>query len=236
MKTYLQIPLVVLLAVCLGSISEAVDTTDTLMLTSPAVSATHIAFQYDGDLWTALRDGTNVRRVTSYAGDEINPIFSPDGKLLAFSGQYDGNLDVYVVPVEGGVPRRLTWHPGGDVALAFTPDGAAVLFRSARTVFTNRYTQLFAVPLSGGFPERLSVPNAFKAAYSPDGKRLAYTPLSERFHEWKNYRGGTTSRIWLYDFHDKAVVQIPQPEDRCNDTDPMWIAQDYGLLSLGPKR
>ena len=115
---------------------------------------------------------------------------------------------------------------GEDVALAFTPDGAAVLFRSSRTAFNNRHTQLYTVPISGGFPSVLPIPHAHKACYAPDGKRLAYTPLAERFEQWKNYRGGTTSRIWLYRFADHSVVQIPQPEGRCNDTDPMWLEDD----------
>ncbi|MEE8586479.1 MAG: peptidase S41, partial [Acidobacteriota bacterium] len=195
---------------------------NTKMLSGPTVSGTRIAFGYDGDIWVAGIDGSEVRRLTTAPGDETNPSFSPDGALVAFTGNYDGNQDVYVVPAQGGVPKRLTWHPGSDASLGFTPDGSQVLFRSARQVFTNRHSQLFTVSVQGGFPERLDIPNAHKASYSPDGARMAYTPLSERFRQWKNYRGGTTSRIWLYNFRDHAVVQIPQPEGRCNDTDPMW--------------
>ncbi|MCH7728660.1 MAG: PD40 domain-containing protein, partial [Planctomycetes bacterium] len=125
----------------------------------------------------------------------------------------------------GGVPRRLTWHAGSDVVLGFTRDGASILFRSARGVFTSRHAQLFTVAISGDFPKALRIPHAYKASYSPDGQRLAYTPLAERFTQWKNYRGGTVSRIWLYNFSDHQVVQIPQPDSRCNDTDPMWIGQ-----------
>ncbi len=227
MKTALihAFALTCLTAVLPGS-ATATDTQDTWLLADAAIGETHIAFSYDGDLWTARRDGREVRRLTTHAGTEANPVFSPDGKLLAFSAQYDGNVDVYVVPVEGGVPRRLTWHPGTDLVLSFTPDGTAVLFRSGRAVFTNRHTQLFTIPIAGGFPEQLAVPNADKASYSPDGKRLAYTPLGERFRQWKNYRGGTVTRIWLYDSSDHAVQQIPQPKGRCNDTDPMWVAKE----------
>ncbi|MGZ5515545.1 MAG: protease, partial [Candidatus Aminicenantales bacterium] len=105
----------------------AVDTLDTKMLTRPAVSAERIAFVYANDLWTADLEGRNVRRLTSDPGAESNPVFSPDGGLVAFSGQYDGNTDVYVVPAGGGVPRRLTWHPSPDIVLGFTPDGKSVL-------------------------------------------------------------------------------------------------------------
>jgi len=206
--------------------ATAVDTLDTLMLASPAISQTHVAFSYDGDLWIAERDGPSVRRLTTHVGSELSPVFSPDGKLLAFSAQYDGNVDVYVIPVEGGVPRRLTWHPGPDAVLSFTPDGSSILFRSSRASFVRAYSQLYTVPVSGGFEAALPIPCAHKASYSPDGTRLAYTPLADRFDQWKNYRGGTVSRIWLFTFADKSVVEIPQPKGRCNDTDPMWMSQD----------
>jgi tricorn protease len=213
-----------LAAVCLFSLTmEAVDVKDTRLLGNPAVCADQIAFVYAGDLWAADRDGNRVRRLTSDEGIESDPVFSPDGSLVAFSAQYDGNTDVYLIPAGGGIPRRLTWHPGSDRVRGFTPDGRAVLFISGRSVFTNRYTQLFTVPVSGGFPTRLDIPNAFRASYSPDGRRLAYTPISEPFNQWKRYRGGTHTVIWLYTFKDHSVEKILQPEGRCNDTDPMWI-------------
>jgi len=205
------------------SLTGQVDIHDTKFLSQPAYSGSHVAFLYAGDLWVADANGTNVRRLTSDQGIESEPIFSPNGRLLAFSAQYDGNTDVYIVSVEGGVPQRLTWHPGGDIVRGFTPDGSSVLFVSSRFIFTRRYTQLFTVPIDGGFPVQLDIPNAFKASYSPDGRRIAYTPLSEAFRQWKNYRGGTVSTIWLYTFSDHSVIKIPQPEGRCNDTDPMWI-------------
>ena len=209
----------------------AIDIKDTKFLNQPAISNNHIAFVYAGDLWVADVDGKNVRRLTSDDGIESNPVFSPNGKLIAFSAQYDGNTDVYIVPAEGGIPKRLTWHPGSDIVRRFTPDGSAVLFISPRNVFTRRYTQLFTVPIKGGFPASLKIPNAYKATYSPDGKRLAYNPLGERFRQWKNYRGGTVSTIWLYAFSDHSVVKITQPEGRCNDIDPMWIGDKIYFLS-----
>src|SRR5690242_4717818 len=101
----------------------AIDTHDTRMLSQPAISADHIAFIYAGDLWVAGPDGSQPRRLTVSQGVESNPVFSPDGKTIAFTGQYDGNSDVYTIPVEGGIPRRLTWHPGADLVRGFTPDG-----------------------------------------------------------------------------------------------------------------
>ncbi|HEY2930697.1 MAG TPA: PDZ domain-containing protein [Acidobacteriota bacterium] len=213
----------ILLFVPAPRIVMAVDIHDTKLLSQPAVSRTHIAFVYANDLWVANSDGSGVRRLTTDSGTESNPSFSPDGLLIAFSAQYEGNTDVYVVPVEGGVPARLTWHPGPDIVQCFTPDGSAVLFTSPRAVFTGRYTQLFTVPIKGGFPQALKVPNASQAVYSPDGARLAYNPLYQSFNQWKHYRGGTVSTIWLYRLSDNSIEKIPQPEGRCNDTDPIWM-------------
>jgi tricorn protease len=200
-----------------------VDVRDTKLLAEPAVSAGHIAFAYANDLWVAASDGTAVRRLTSHPGIESAPRFSPDGQLVAFTGRYEGNADVYVVPVTGGVPRRLTWHPGSDTALGFTPDGRSVLFASPREVYTTRYQQLFTVPVEGGWPAKLPIPNATKAAISPDGKTIAYLPLAEPFLQWKHYRGGTHARLLLFDTKTHAVEQVPQPTGRCNDTDPAWM-------------
>src|SRR5262249_37858773 len=141
----------------------------------------------------------------------------------AFSGQYDGNTDVFVVPVEGGPPTRLTWHPGIDTVQGFTPDGASVLFTSARAAFTNRYLQLYTVPVKGGVEVALPIPNAARASYAPDGRRIAYNPLNPAFLQWKHYRGGTVSTISLYRTSDHAVEKVPQPAGRANDVDPMWI-------------
>lgn len=225
---------------------RAVDVKNTRLLAQPAVSRDHVAFVYDNDLWIANLDGSGVRRLTSDEGVESSPAFSPDGRLIAFSAQYEGNTDVYVVSVEGGVPRRLTWHPGPDVVQCFTPDGKAVLFTSPRAVFTTRYTQLFTVAADGSAPEEaLKIPNADKAVYSPDGTRIVYNPLSQAFTQWKNYRGGRVSTLHIIRLSDYAVEKIPQPPTRCNDTDPMWIGDtiyfrsdrngEFNIFSYDPK-
>ena len=212
------------LALCLGvPIVHGADILDTRLLTDPALSRDRMAFAYANDLWTARPDGTGVERLTSHPGIESGPRFSPDGRLVAFTGRYEGNTDVYVASAAGGVPRRLTWHPGNDTALGFTPDGKSVLFSSPREVHTSRYLQLFTVPVGGGAAERLPVPHASKAAIAPDGKTIAYLPLYEAFNQWKNYRGGRVARILLFDTKSYAVEKVPQPEGRCNDTDPTWL-------------
>jgi tricorn protease len=225
-------------------VASTVDVTDTRLLSQPAVSARHVAFVYAADLWVAGHDGTGVRRLTTDNGQESNPAFSPDGKLIAFSAQYEGNTDVYVVPVEGGVPTRLTWHPGADQVQAFTTDGKAVLFTSARAVFTNRYTQLFKVPLSGGMPELVPIPNVAEAVEGPGG-RIAYNPIAGRYQQWKEYRGGTVSRVWIYDPVGGELEKVPQPPTRSNDTDPMWIGNavyfrsdrsgEFNIFSYDPR-
>jgi len=122
--------LIVLAVVPPGLQASGININDTKLLSQPAVSQTHIAFAYAGDLWVANIDGKGVRRLTSAQGTESDPVFSPDGKLIAFNGEYDGNMDVYVVPVEGGVPKRLTWHPGPDLVRGWTNDGRRVVFAS----------------------------------------------------------------------------------------------------------
>jgi tricorn protease len=219
--------LLLLVSLC----SFATNPTDTRMLAQPTTSATHIAFIYAEDLWIANDDGSQPRRLTVDEGVESNPFFSPDGKWIAFSAQYDGNTDVYVIPAEGGIPTRLTWHPGQDFVRGFTPDGKSILFISQRAVFTNRYAQLFTVPLNGAFPTQLEIPNAVHASYSPEGKFMAYTPLNDAFRQWKNYRGGTIANIWIFNFQDKSIIKIPQPQGGCNDTGPVWVGDNIYFRS-----
>src|SRR5881628_1677061 len=230
-------------ALCAAS-AVAIDINDSRLLSDPAVSNDHIAFAYANDLWVANLDGTNVRRLTSHPGIESGPRFSPDGSMIAFTGRYEGNVDVYVVPTAGGVPKRLTFHPLNDVVLGFTPDGSAVLFTSPREVYTRRFVQLFTVPVTGGSVTKLPIPNAFKATYSPDGRKIVYQPIGDAFIEWKRYRGGQVARLMIFDTATNAVEQIPQPATRSNDTDPMWIgdkvyfrsdrAGEFNLFSYDP--
>ena len=220
------------------------DQPETMMLSQPAISKTHLAFTYDGDLWIANRDGSNPHRLTSHEGNEASPRFSPDGQSIAFSAEYDGNQDVYLMSIRGGSPKRLTFHPARDLVEGFTPDGTSVLFSSNRNVFTRRHTKLFTISIEGGFPNQLPIPHGLRASYSSDGKKIAYIPIPERFNQWKNYRGGTTSRIWIYDTTNHAVQQVRQPAGRCNDTDPVFVGDrvyfrsdrngEFNLYSFDP--
>jgi tricorn protease len=210
---------------------SGIDPTDTRLMEQPAIGPDHIAFIYANDLWVANLDGSSPRRLTISEGVESRPHFSPDGKHIAFSAEYDGNTDVFLLPVEGGIPKRLTWHPFADQVAGFTPDGSKVLFLSMRTVHTGRFLQLFTMPLDGGFPEKLEIPNAYHACYSPDGSSMVYTPLGDRFRQWKNYRGGTMSTLWIFSFDDHSISEIPKPEGGCNDINPMWIGDKIYFLS-----
>lgn len=223
--------LVLLAALVLASPAAAIDLDDTRLLSDPAISATHVAFVYAGDVWVVDRDGGRARRLTSHLGEETNPRFSPDGRTIAFSAEYDGNIDVYTVPLAGGEPSRLTWHPAADRVQGFMPDGATVLFASAREVYTRRYEQLFTVPLDGTAPSKLPIPHAERGAVSPDGATIAYNPLGDAFRQWKHYRGGRVSRIWLYATADHSVVQVPQPAERSNDVEAMWVGEALFFLS-----
>jgi tricorn protease len=195
----------------------------------PAVSQSQIAFVYGGDIWTVSREGGDARRLTSFAGQELDPTFSPDGQWIAFSGEYDGNVDVYVVPSSGGVPKRVTYHPGSDRVFAWTPDGKRILFRSSRASDSPRYTRLYAVSPAGELPEELPLPMGFNGSMSPDGRRIAYTPLAPVFNVWRNYRGGTASKIWLARLADSTIEEIPRTN--ANDHLPMWIGKTVYFVS-----
>ncbi len=209
----------VLTLVSLSALSE------TKMLSQGAISENNVAFIYAEDLWISNSDGSNPSRLTIDKGVESNPIFSPDGNTIAFNAQYDGNNDIYIIPVEGGVPKRLTWHPSLDNVLDFSSDGTSLIFTSNRTSHTGRFSQLHTVSIDGGAVEKLKIPTAFLASYSDDNKHIAYTPNGAVFTQWKNYRGGTMSKIWIYDTQTHKVEEVPRPESGSNDSSPQWMGE-----------
>jgi tricorn protease len=200
-----------------------------LLLQSPSVSANQIVFAWAGQLWITGRDGGPARRLVAGSSRLSGPMFSPDGSLVAYTGDYDGNSDVYVVPAAGGQPRRLTWHPGSDVVLAWTPDGKRIAFRSERRSEADP-ERLFTVAVEGGPATEVPLPRVEEASYSPDGTHLAYQPNRQWQHDWKGYRGGQTRTIWIADLADSSVVTIPQ-EKNSNDSNPMWVGDHIYFLS-----
>ena len=221
-----RLALLILLAALIlpATVSTEPNTRDTRLLAQPATNGTHVAFVYADDLWVAKLDGTDVRRLTTDDGVESRPAFSPDGTLIAFSAQYDGNIDVFVVPAAGGVPKRLTWHPGADIVQGFTPDGKPVLFTSGRAAFTGALPAALHRARRGrhrgaaAHPER--VPGGLLA------RRHGASPTTRCRR--RSTSGSTTaaarvSRIWLFNTADHAVEKVPQPAGRANDVDPMWI-------------
>jgi tricorn protease len=200
-----------------------------LLLRFPTVSKTQIVFNYGGDLWVVGREGGDARRLTSGVGVETRPSFSPDGSTIAFTGEYDGNLDVYVVAATGGVPRRLTFHPAEEDVLGWTPDGKNVLFASWGSSFRHREDQLYTVPVEGGFPTKLPIPIGEESSFSPDGTHLAYVPHVQWQEAWKRYHGGQTTPIWIADLKDSSVVKIPR--DNSNEHYPMWVGATIYFLS-----
>src|SRR5271170_5395666 len=150
-----------------------------LLMQSPSLSKTQIAFSYGGDIWIVDRAGGDARRLVTGTGLESGPMFSPDGTLVAYTGDYDKNEDVYVVAAAGGEPRRLTAHPDVDVVVGWTPDGKRILFRSTRTSYS-RFEKLFTVGLDGGLPAEVPLPMGVQGSFSPDGAQIAYVPFWNR--------------------------------------------------------
>jgi tricorn protease len=198
-----------------------------LLAHEPTVSATDVAFAYGGYLWSVPRAGGAARQLTT-GGHESNPVFSPDGKWIAFTGHYDGNADVFVMAAEGGAPKRLTWHPGQDGALGWTPDGKRVLFVSDRDAYAD-FTRFYTVPVDGGVAEVLPMWRAFEGAYSPDGTRMAYVPNVKWQAAWKRYKGGQTTPVYVVALKDLALEKIPRQNS--NDSAPVWFKQNVYFLS-----
>jgi tricorn protease len=205
------------------------------LLQRPALTKTHIVFNYAGDLWTVERAGGKATRLTVGVGLETAPIVSPDGQTVAFSGEYDGNTDVFTIPITGGVPKRVTYHPAQDVPVAWTPDGKQIIFRSTRDAHS-RYTQLYEVAATGGAAKLMPLPMAYQGQLSPDGKFLAYEPLALPFGfnyasyvAWGNYHGGQAGTVNVTNLADLSTVTIPH--DKTSDFSPVWMNGKVYFLS-----
>ena len=202
----------------------------TRMLRSPSVSATHIAFTYAQNIWIVDRAGGAARRLTSFQGATENPKLSPDGKWVAFSGEYGGNVDVYVVPAEGGEPKRLTWHNAPDVVQGWTPDGAKIVFASTReTNGPGASPKFYTVAAGGGVEVPLPMNRAYQGKISPDGKRVAYRMNNSWDEERRNYRGGQNRPIWIADLKTLDVETPPWKDSK--DLDPAWVGDVVYFIS-----
>ncbi len=203
----------------------------TKLLRFPDVHGDKVVFTYGGDLWLAATSGGSATRLTAHPGLELFAKFSPDGKWIAFTGQYDGDEQVYVIPVAGGVPKQLTYYPArgpltprwgyDNQVYGWTPDGKSVIFRSGREYFDLGDSRLYTVPASGGMPEALPMPKSGAGDLSPDGSKVVYSPLFRDFRTWKRYEGGWAQQLYIFDLKTRAAEKIT--EDPRAHRDPMWI-------------
>jgi tricorn protease len=205
-----------------------------VLLRRPALSQTQIVFEYANHLWLVGRAGGTAVRLTNGNGVETDPVFSPDGSTIAFTGDYDGNKDVFTVPTTGGTPRRLTYHPKSDEVLGWSHRGQ-ILFRSDRAA-ANWYMQVYTLSPAGGQPTLLPFPYAYSGSLSDDGKYFAYCPhgpafgfFHDHFFSWGNYRGGLASTIWIARTDDLSRVQIPHELE--SDMNPVWFGNEVYFLS-----
>ncbi len=214
-------------ALCAPSPASA----QTRLLRFPAIQGDRVAFTYAGDLWAAPAKGGTATRLTAHPGIEVFAHFSPDGKWIAFTGQYDGDEQVYVMPSGGGEPKQLTYYPArgpltprwgyDNHVYGWTPDGKSIVFRSHRDSWTLGKTKLFTVPATGGPAESLPMPESGAGDYSPDGTKLVYSPLYRDFRPEKRYSGGFANDLFIFDLktnEGKRVIDSVRA-----DRDPMWI-------------
>ena len=195
----------------------------------PDVSETAITFVYGGDIWTVAKEGGVASKLSSPAGQEVFPRFSPDGSMIAFSGNYDGNMDVYVVPSKGGIPTRVTHHGMSDRLLDWCPDGQHLLYASSKESGKQRFSQIYKVSKGGGMSEKLPMAYAEFGSMSPDGKQIAFTDRSRMFRTWKRYRGGTAADVWIFNLETLASKNIT--DNIANDELPMWFGDQIYYLS-----
>jgi tricorn protease len=219
-----------ILFLSLATLASAQSLPEGRLLRFPDVSKDKIAFSYGGDLWLVSREGGTAQRITSHPGQELFAKFSPDGKWIAFTGQYDGNHNVYLMPSDGGDPKQLTFHPGGDhlnermgihnEVITWTPDSKRIVFLSRRDTFNTWFGRLYSISIDGGLPEALPLDKGGLTSYSPDGNSIAYNRIFRNFRTWKRYTGGMAQDVWIYDLKANHIEQMPHTE--WTDTFPMW--------------
>lgn len=202
----------------------------------PDVSADHIVFTYANDLWLMPKEGGTAQKLSSPKGIESFPKFSSDGKMIAFSGNYDGNNEVYVIPTQGGAPVRLTYHSYFDRVVDWHPDGKQILFASGRESEKERFNQFYTIHHTGGSASKLPLAYAEFGTYSPNGDKMALVFRSTIFSTWKRYRGGDVADIYIYDFKEKKSQNISSNID-AGEEFPMWHNESiYFLSDNGPEK
>ena len=209
------------------------------LLRFPDIHGDLIAFVYAGDIWTVPASGGTARRLTSHPGLELFPKISPDGRWIAFSGEYNGTRQVFVISVDGGEPRQLTFRndvgalpPRGgwdNRVLGWTPDGKNVLFRANRVPYSDRLGRPYLVAVEGGAEQPLQINQSGGMSYSPDGTKVAFTPISNEFRGWKRYRGGQSPDVWIYDLTRNTSEQITNT--RAQDMVPVWLNDTIYYIS-----
>jgi tricorn protease len=223
--------LVVTLVTAVGVAGPGAQGPEARLLRFPAISGNQVVFTYAGDLYTVPASGGVARRLTSDVGFEMFARFSPDGKTLAFTGQYDGNTEVYVMPASGGIPKRVTWTATlgrDDVSDRMGPNNIVmgwkndtqILFRSRRTEWNDFRGQLYLASVAGGPLEELPLPRGGFGSFSPDGKQFAYNRIFREFRTWKRYRGGMADDVWIHDFASKTTTNVTN--NAALDIIPMW--------------
>ncbi|MBW8333882.1 MAG: PDZ domain-containing protein [Prolixibacteraceae bacterium] len=205
----------------------------------PDINKNLIAFVYAGDIWSVESNGGEARRLTSHPGQELFPKISPDGQWIAFSGEYSGSRQIFVIPANGGTPRQLTFYnsvglmpPRGgfdNSVLDWTSDSKNILIRANRTPFGDRNGKYYMVSLEGGLEKPLAIVNGGFAALSPDDKKLCFAPIDREFRTWKRYKGGRASDLWIYDLENNTSEQITD----FNGTDqlPIWFGENIYFAS-----
>ncbi len=230
--THIRLAFCLLFLAALGAIGSA-QSPQPLILRSPSLSADHIAFRYADDIWTVARSGGEAERLTSNGRVEAGPYYSHDGSQIAYTAHLAGNDDVYIVPAAGGIPRRITWHPAGSGVVGWSRDGQSVLIASGMASYRH-FDRLFLVRADGsGMPEPLPLPMGAEGSFSPDGRSIAYEPITKWQLAWKRYVGGQTTPIWIVNLKTLDLVRVPR--DNSNDSSPVWMGdQVYFLSDRGP--